>query len=128
MSVLEIIGALLLIIASVFIIIIVLMQESKRGMSQTLTGAATDNYYQKNSSRTKEARLKKATKFAAVLFFAVAVLVNVFIVYLPAASDEEVTSDGAEVIGSLTVDIGDALEETAEPETVDETTTTAAAE
>lgn len=81
MGVFEIISAILLVLACVFIILVVLMQDSKQGMSQTITGASADNYYQKNSSRTKEAKLAKFTKIAAVIFFVVALLVNVVSIY-----------------------------------------------
>jgi len=81
MGVLEIISAIMLILSCVFIIVIVLMQETKRGMSQAITGTNTDNYYQKNTGRTKEARLKRATKVAAAIFFVVTLAVNVISVY-----------------------------------------------
>lgn len=76
MSVLEIIAAILLILACVFIVLVVLMQDSKQNMSQTISGSSGDNYYQKNSGRTKEAKLARMTKTAAVIFFVVALLVN----------------------------------------------------
>lgn len=81
MSVLEIISAVLLILSCVFIIVVVLMQDSKKGMSQAITGSSGDNYYQKNSGRTKEARLKKWTRTAAIVFFVVTALVNVISIY-----------------------------------------------
>ncbi|MGN0595812.1 MAG: preprotein translocase subunit SecG, partial [Ruminiclostridium sp.] len=81
MGVIEIIAAILLILACVFIIVIVLMQDSKQGMSQTITGASADNYYQKNSGRTNEAKLAKGTKIAAVAFFVITLLVNVIAIY-----------------------------------------------
>jgi preprotein translocase subunit SecG len=86
MSILEIISAVLLILSCVFIIVVVLMQESKRGMSQTLTGSSSDNYYQKNASRTREAQLGRATKNAAIVVFVVTLAVNIITVY---ASDHK---------------------------------------
>ena len=80
MSVLEIIAAILLILACIFIVLVVLMQDSKQGMSQAISGASADNYFQKNSSRTREAKLARLTKIAAVVIFVVALLVNVFTV------------------------------------------------
>lgn len=77
MSTLDIISSILLLLSCIFIIAIVLLQDTKQGMSQTVTGASGDNYYQKNSGRTKEARMKKATNFAVVLFFVVTVIVNI---------------------------------------------------
>ena len=81
MSVLEIIAAILLILACVFIVLVVLMQDSKQGMSQTISGASADNYFQKNSGRTKEARLAKLTRTAAIVVFVVALLVNLITIY-----------------------------------------------
>ena len=81
MSVLEIIAAILLILACVFIVLVVLMQDSKQGMSQTISGASGDNYYQKNSGRTKEAKLARMTKAAAIVVFVVALLVNLITIY-----------------------------------------------
>ena len=68
MTVIEIIAAVLLIIACIFVIAVVLMQESKQGMSNVITGGSNDNYYQKNSGRTKEAQLAKLTKVFAIVF------------------------------------------------------------
>lgn len=81
MSVLEIIAAILLILACIFIVLVVLMQDSKQNMSQTISGASGDNYYQKNSGRTREAKLAKMTKSAAVVVFVVALLVNLITIY-----------------------------------------------
>lgn len=81
MSVLEIISAILLILACVFVVLVVLMQDSKQGMSQTISGTSGDNYYQKNSGRTREAKLARMTKIAAIVIFVVALLVNVISIY-----------------------------------------------
>ncbi|MDR0222641.1 MAG: preprotein translocase subunit SecG [Oscillospiraceae bacterium] len=77
MGIYEIASAVMLILSCVFIIIIVLMQESKRGMSQSITGSSSDNYYQKNMGRTKEIKLKRLTTAAAVVFFVVAMAVSI---------------------------------------------------
>jgi len=83
MGTIELISAILLILSCVFIIVIVFFQGgSKPGMSQTITGQSSDNYYQKNSGRSKEMRLKKFTVAAAVIFFTVAIAVNVVTVYV----------------------------------------------
>lgn len=81
MTVIEIIFAILLILSCVFIIAVVLMQESKQGMSNVISGGSSDNYFQKNSGRTKEAKLSRATKIAAVILFVVAIAVNLITVY-----------------------------------------------
>lgn len=92
MSVLEIIAAILLILACIFIVLVVLMQDSKQGMSQTISGATADNYFQKNSGRTKEAKLAKMTRTAAIIVFVVALLVNIITIYGWGKSDDSSTN------------------------------------
>jgi len=84
MGAIELISAILLILSCIFIVVIVFFQGgSKPGMSQSITGQSTDNYYQKNSGRSKEMKLKKFTVAAAVIFFTVAIAVNVIAVHFP---------------------------------------------
>ena len=72
MGIFEIISAIVLIIACVFIVIVVLMNDTKSGMSQAISGASSDSFYQKNSGRTKEAKLNRAMVVATVVFFVLA--------------------------------------------------------
>jgi len=84
MGVFELISAILLVLSCIFIIVIVFFQGSQKGgMSQTITGQSSDNYYQRNMGRSKEMRLKKLTVVAAALFFAVAVAVNLIAARFP---------------------------------------------
>ena len=76
MGILEIISAIVLIVACVFIVLVVLMQDTKQGMSQTITGGSADNYYQRNSGRSNEAKLNRLTKISAIIFFVVALVVT----------------------------------------------------
>lgn len=77
MSVLEIVAGVLVILSSVVIIFIVLSQESKgQGLSSVITG--TEMMSNESRARSKEARQARATKFAAIVFFALILLVNVF--------------------------------------------------
>ena len=58
--------------------IIILMQESKQnGLSGTISGAA-DSYWGKNKGRSMEGKLVKYTKILAVLFFLLAIAVEIF--------------------------------------------------
>jgi len=105
MGILEILSAICLILSCVFIIVMVLLQDSKKGMSQTITGGSTDNFYQRNSSRSKEAKLARATRTAAIMFFVVTLIVNVFAIYFKgdggtsgsAANDWEMAGDSYEL-------------------------------
>lgn len=81
MSIFEIISAIVLILACVFIVVVVLMKDTKTQMSQQISGTTSDSFYQKNVGRTKDAILNKATVVAAVIFFVLAVAVNLINVY-----------------------------------------------
>ena len=103
MGILEIIMAIILIIACVFIVVVVLMRETKTQMSQTISGSSSDNLYQKNSGRTKEAMLNKATIAAAVTFFVLALAVN--IINLHFGSSDSTSSNSSSTVTSQTEDI-----------------------
>jgi len=82
MNVFEIISGAILLIACVAIIIVVMLQESKQqGMGEAF-GGSSDSFYGKNSERTLEAKLKRITKVAIVVFFVLTFLVSVLSVYL----------------------------------------------
>ncbi|MDL2214315.1 preprotein translocase subunit SecG [Clostridia bacterium OttesenSCG-928-O13] len=77
MSVLEIVFGVLAILASAIIIFIVLSQESKgQGLSSVITG--TEMMSGESRARSKEARQSRLTKIAAVVFFALIILLNLF--------------------------------------------------
>ena len=66
------------IIVAIVLTILVLMQEGKSaGLSGTITGMA-DTYWGKNKGRSKEGQLVKYTTILAVLFFVLAIAVEIF--------------------------------------------------
>ena len=78
MGVFQIISGILLIIISIIIVVVVLLQESKQQDMSTITGGASDSYFNKNPGRTLEATLTKMTKYAAIGFFVITLAVNFF--------------------------------------------------
>lgn len=92
MGIFEIISAIVLIIACVFIVIVVLMKDTKTRMSQTISGTSADSYFGKNSGRTKDAMLNKATIAAAIIFFVLALAVNIINVYFGKSSGNSTSS------------------------------------
>ena len=119
MGIFEIISAIVLIIACVFIVIVVLMQDTKTQMSQTISGNSSDNYYGKNSGRTKEAMLNKAMTTAAIVFFVLALIVNVVNVYLGGSNSDSSTSSDT---SSISATVEDTTSETDTAETESKTT------
>ena len=66
------------IIVSIVLTVLVLMQEGKSaGLSGAISGAA-DTYWGKNKGRSMEGKLVKYTKILAVLFFLLAIAVEIF--------------------------------------------------
>lgn len=95
MGVFEIISAIVLIVACVFIVVVVLMKDTKTQMSQTISGTTADSFYQKNAGRTKEAILNKATIAAAIIFFVLALAVNV--INIASSKSRDAADDGTSV-------------------------------
>ena len=72
MTALQYVLAILTIIVSVIIVVLVALQESKQqGLSGAIAGAA-DTFFGKNKGRTMEAQLSKFTKIAGGVFFILA--------------------------------------------------------
>lgn len=54
---------------SLAIIILTLIQSKEdAGLSSTITGSSTNNFYEKNKGRTRDGALKKATVLLGVFF------------------------------------------------------------
>ena len=66
------------IIVSIVLTVLVLMQVGKSaGLSGAISGVA-DTYWGKNKGRSMEGKLVKYTKILAVLFFLLAIAVEIF--------------------------------------------------
>ena len=79
MSIYEIIGGCFLIISGLFLIIVVLMQEGKEnGLSGLVQGGSSESFLNVSGNRTRDAKLKKFTKFFATSFFSLAIIAQIF--------------------------------------------------
>ena len=56
------------IIAVALIILALIQSKEDAGLSSTITGSSTNNFFEKNKSRTKEGKQKKWTVILAVVF------------------------------------------------------------
>ena len=63
-------------------LIIVTMSQSKEdsGLSGTITGSSTNNFYEKNKGRTKEGKLKKWTIILGIVFVVLTVALGILYV------------------------------------------------
>ena len=76
MQVLRIILTIIYVLVSIGLIGIVLMQEGKSaGLSGAISGVA-DTYWGKNKGRSMEGTMNKITKYLAVAFIVISVLLN----------------------------------------------------
>lgn len=81
MTALQYVLAILTIVVSVIIIVLVALQESKQqGLSGTISGAA-DTFFGKNKGRTMEAKLEKFTKLAGGVFFVLALVAALLVLF-----------------------------------------------
>lgn len=76
MEVLRIILTIVFILVSIALTVLVLMQEGKQAGLGAISGAA-ETYWGKNKGRSMEGLLVKITKYLAVAFILLAVLLNV---------------------------------------------------
>lgn len=63
-------------IVCVILSVVVLMQEGKSGGLGAISGSTESSYWNQIKGRTAEGKLEKITIILAVLFFALAVLLN----------------------------------------------------
>ena len=78
MQVLKIILIIVDIILALGTILFVMMQrKDDQGLSGTITGAAANNFLDKNKGRTREGRLKRMTIILGIAFVIVTVALNI---------------------------------------------------
>ena len=84
MKIFAIVGGVILLLSCVLIIIFGLMQDQKQdqNMTSAITGGSYDSAFSKNEGNTKEAILKKWTKWLMIIFFVVTLVVTIVPVYL----------------------------------------------
>lgn len=78
----DIIKNILLVIyglVTVALIIVTLIQSKEStGVTSTITGSSTNNFYNQNKGRTKEGRMKRLTITLGVLFAVLAIALSIF--------------------------------------------------
>ena len=55
-------------IALVVIILALIQTKDDAGLSQTITGSSTNNFYEKNKGRTKEGKQKRIMVISSIIF------------------------------------------------------------
>lgn len=74
--VVQVVLTVIFVIVSIALSAIVLLQEGKSaGLTGAISGVA-ESYWGKNKGRSMEGRLEKATKYLAIAFFVLAIVLN----------------------------------------------------
>ena len=60
--------AIYVVVALALIILTLIQTKEDAGLSSTITGSSTNNFYEKNKGRTKEGKQKRWTIILAVVF------------------------------------------------------------
>lgn len=72
--------AIYLVIAVALIILALIQSKEDAGLSSTITGSSTSNFYEKNKGRTKEGKQKRWTIIFAVAFAILSVILGIIYV------------------------------------------------
>ena len=65
------------IIAIAMIILALIQTKEDGGLSSTITGSSTNNFYEKNKGRTKEGKQKKWTVILSVVFVVLTIALGI---------------------------------------------------
>lgn len=82
MTAVNIISGIILVIASVAIVLSVLFSDTRNSGINSAIGGGSDSFFGRNGGNTREAKLNKATTIIVIVFFVVALVVNVISAYL----------------------------------------------
>ena len=66
-----------LIICVALTILAMIQSKEDSGLSSTITGSSTNNFYEKNKSRTKEGKLKRWTVINSIIFAVLTVVLGI---------------------------------------------------
>ena len=65
------------IIALVVIILALIQSKDDSGLSSTITGSSTNNFYEKNKGRTKEGKQKRLMIISSIIFAILTIVLGI---------------------------------------------------
>ena len=77
MTAVNIISGIVLVIASVAIVLAVLFTDTHNSGLNSAIGGSQDSFFRRNGGNTREAKINRATTVITIVFFVVAVVVNI---------------------------------------------------
>ena len=72
-----ILTVLFFVIGAIIVILAFMQTKEDEGLSSTITGSSTNNYYEKNKARTKEGKQKRWTKILSIVFAIITIVLGI---------------------------------------------------
>ena len=72
-----ILTVLFFVIGSIIVILAFMQTKEDEGLSSTITGSSTNNFYEKNKARTKEGKQKRWTKILSIVFAIITIVLGI---------------------------------------------------
>ena len=69
--------AIYIIVALILIVLTLIQTKEDEGLSSTITGSSTSNFFEKNKGRTKEGKQKRWTIILAIVFAILTVVLGI---------------------------------------------------
>ena len=66
-----------LIVALILIILTLIQSKEDAGLSSTITGSSSNNFFEKNKGRTKEGKQKKWTVILSIVFVILTIVLGI---------------------------------------------------
>jgi len=66
-----------MVICLVLVVLTLVQKQDTRGASGTIVGSSTNNYYEKNKSRTSQGKMKRATVVLSIVFAVSAIALGI---------------------------------------------------
>ena len=130
MGIWEIIVGAFVLIFSVIMIIVIILQEGHDSGLGTITGGA-DSFLKRGKAKTADALFAKITKYCAIIFFVLVVLLNALSYFgLTGRTDDKKTTDEPSVVSEVSEvsEVSDVSEEESTVAGADESSVASAAE
>lgn len=72
-----ILTAIYIVVALIVIVIALTQTKDDSGLSSTVTGSSTNNFYEKNKGRTKEGKQKKVMIISSIIFGVLTIVLGI---------------------------------------------------
>ncbi len=72
-----ILTVLFFVIGAIIVILAFMQTKEDEGLSSTITGSSTNNFYEKNKARTKEGKQKRWTKILSIIFAIITIVLGI---------------------------------------------------